>query len=212
MSGDWNARVGKKLDFIIHDRNINGIGDSAFEPDFQCYRNTMDTTSNCQGQKLIDLCIMTSLILANGRLENDLQGSFTYTNYMGSSVIDFLMANENDFILLQNFTIGSFNEWSDHCPISFDTKCALKTDVNSSETDHVSIRWNEELKQDLRCGIIGKLNEFSALFFDQDISCQEDVNTCVTDFTNMINDVAEPLFLKRTSQNKSNAKCKPNYR
>jgi len=28
----------------------------------------------------------------------------------------------------------------------------------------------------------------------------------------MINDVAEPLFLKRTSKNKSNAKCKPNYR
>ena len=212
MSGDWNARVGKKLDFIIHDRNINGIGDYAFEPDFQCYRITMDTTSNSQGQQLIDLCILTGLILANERLENDLQGSFTYTNYMGSSVIDFLMANENDFILLQNFKIGSFNEWSDHCPISFDTKCALKTDVNSSETDHVSIRWNEELKQDSRRGIIGKVNEFNALFIDQDISCQEDVNTCVTDFTNMINDVAEPLFLKRTSQNKSNAKCKPNYR
>ena len=78
---------------------------------------------------------MTGLILANRRLENDLQGSFTYTNYMSSSVIYFLMANENDFILLQNFTIGSFNEWSNHCPISFHIKCALKTDVNKSETD-----------------------------------------------------------------------------
>ena len=59
---------------------------------------------------------------------------------MGSRVIYFLLANENDFILLQNFKIVSFNEWSDHCPISFDIKCALKTDVNSSETEHVSIR------------------------------------------------------------------------
>jgi len=57
----------------------------------------------------------------------------------------------------------------------------------------------------LRRGIIGKLNEFSAFFIDQDISCQEDVNTCVTDFTKMINNVAEPLFLKRTSKNKSKA-------
>ena len=45
-TGDWNARVGKNLDVIIHDRNINGIDDYAFEPDFQCYRNTLDTTSD----------------------------------------------------------------------------------------------------------------------------------------------------------------------
>ena len=45
-TGDWNARVGKKLDVIIHDRNINGIDDYAFEPDFQCYRKTLDTTSD----------------------------------------------------------------------------------------------------------------------------------------------------------------------
>jgi len=50
LKGDWNTRVVKKLDFVIHDRNINGIGDYAFEPDFQCYRNTMDTTSNSQGK------------------------------------------------------------------------------------------------------------------------------------------------------------------
>ena len=35
LTCDWNARVGKKLDFIIHNRNINGIGDYAFEPEIQ---------------------------------------------------------------------------------------------------------------------------------------------------------------------------------
>ena len=107
---------------------------------------------------------------------------------MSSRAIDFLLANENDFILLPNCTIGSFNKWPDHCPISFDIRCALKTDENSSEAEHVSIRWSEE--HDLRRGVIGKLNEFSAFFIDQDISCQEDVYTCVTDFTKIINDVA----------------------
>ena len=99
------------------DRTINFIDDDEYYPDTPCNRVSMDNSNCCNshGLKLIDLCKSNGLRIANGRLgEDHLIGSYTYANYMGSSVIDYLLLHEHDFHCIDNFHVNPFSEWSDH--------------------------------------------------------------------------------------------------
>jgi len=52
--------------------------------------------------------------------------------------IDYLLLYENDFVLAQIFTVNSFDEWSDHAPISF---CIpIYCHIDSEHVDYSTIR------------------------------------------------------------------------
>ena len=72
--GDFNARVGNRLDYINCDCSISLIDDD-YVPDVPLIRASLDHT-NSFGIKLLDLCKSTSLRIANGRLERDKAGLF----------------------------------------------------------------------------------------------------------------------------------------
>lgn len=88
MSGDWNARTGSRLDYIVCDRNIDFLDDPDYLADTPLLRATDDNICNSYGLRLIDLCKATTMRIANGRLGS---GSCTYTTRNGSSVIDYLV-------------------------------------------------------------------------------------------------------------------------
>ena len=103
ICGDLNCPVGLKPDYIVCDRNTESIDDEEYIPDIPLVRASEDKISNGQGTKLLDLCKATALRIANGRIGADSKsGSFTYTN-VGSSVIDYLLLNERDFLYNQQF-------------------------------------------------------------------------------------------------------------
>jgi hypothetical protein len=120
LIGDWNARVGLKRDIILYDGIVDFIDDDSYVPDLTCERKSMDNVTNAHGLKLIDLCKSTSLRNANGRLGNDHNGSFTFFNSLGSSVINYLLLKNQDFLFINNFSVSPLSEWSDHCALSFD--------------------------------------------------------------------------------------------
>ena len=60
--------LGKGMLFISHDRNINGIDDYDYIPDFHSSMNTMDNNSKWHGLKLTEMCMMSGLRIVNDDL------------------------------------------------------------------------------------------------------------------------------------------------
>ena len=157
----------------------------------------MDNSCNSHGLKLIDLCKSNSIRIANGRLgEDHLIGSYTYANYMGSSVIDYLLLHEHDFDCIDNFHVNPFSEWSDHAALTFKIVCS--SPVLDDLCDHVftRIKWNDDLRDNFRREIISKLPLLNEITDGVDFNDRTNVNNCVSAFSELINDVAEPLFSK----------------
>ena len=204
LIGDWNSRVGVKNDFILFDKFNIEIDDIDYIPDNPIPRSSLDKTCNSFGVKLLDLCKCTGLRIVNGRLYNDNLGSYTYASTQGASVIDYLLTKECCFSTIDNFTIQSFNEWSDHSPISFTLRCKL---FNKESTESVGTRykWNSDCKNDFRSSIISKLPIFNSLTNSINNSDRTSINNLITDFTSIIRDVADPIFSSQVSFSKKSA-------
>ena len=163
----------------------------------------MDNGTNSHGLKMIDLCKRTSLRIANGRLHDDKGvGYYTYCNKQGASVIDYLLLRASDFYCIDKFKIESFNEWSDHAPLSY---MILVSDNNQRPVNkvnsYVSIKLQDNQKYCFRRKVIGKLSEFNHITEGIDVNSKESVNSRVNSFTDLLNSAAEPLFHKTVNVN-----------
>jgi len=199
ICGDLNARVGKnRHDFVPNDRQIDYLDGDIYIPDDPPPRASMDTGTNAHGLRLLDLCKATSMRIANGRLDGDLSGSFTYMNTNGASVIDYLLIPEHDFNIIKDFKVKSFNEWSDHAPLFFKISCHKEenmSDVEDSGTRNC-YEWNDTLKEAFRSNLISKLTSFNQVIHRVNIGNKDSVNDCVNEFTDILRSVADPLFSK----------------
>ena len=163
---------------------------------------TMDSACNNFGVKLLDLCKSSGVRIVNGRLYNDIEGSFTFVNSQCSSVIDYLVTKPDCFNCLSDFSVGPFNEYSDHAELSFSLKCS--SIPVSDDPDHgTRYRWDDSRKREFRSGLIGKLPIFNNLVCSLDTSSRECINSVLNDFTRSIIDVADPLFCQNVSKSKT---------
>ena len=96
------------------------------------------------GRTLLNLCKDTSLLIANGSL-ND--GEFTFQGSHGSSTVDYVLLNNHDFQYVTEFTILEQNEFSDHSPLRLcidrQTELTQPRDNNINTTE--SIKWDSSL-------------------------------------------------------------------
>ncbi|XP_053405087.1 uncharacterized protein LOC128558872 [Mercenaria mercenaria] len=206
LCGDLNARVGNtRPDYIVFDRPVDYLDGEFYIPDNPLPRMSMDSHTNANGLRLLDLCTSTSMRIANGRLPGDQTGTFTYVNTAGSSVIDYLLLQENNFDIVNNFSIDKFTEWSDHAPISFDICCHNSITNNNSDEQpgrkRSQFTWNEQLRDDFRRKLISVLPELNNVVQNIDISQKESVNNSVNAFTGIIRNVGDPLFAKELKSN-----------
>ena len=202
VAGDCNARVSVKNDYICLDRIIEEIDGTDYIPDIPLKRYSKDSVSNDQGVKLLDLCKATSLRIANGRLGDDYGiGSFTYVNRNACSVIDYLLLKESDFKLVNNFKIRDFTEFSDHAPISFDIVGKKYSSINNCFNIE-SVHWDNEKKNAFRRIIIGQLPAFNSLIENVDSSDHTSVDNLISQFSSIIRNAGDPLFLKNCTINR----------
>jgi len=127
LSGDLNSRTSNMPDYVGYkylDTNL---------PFACCYdipnRINSDKTIDAQAKRLLDLCISTGLLIANGRLHAD-KGKFTFSSHVGGSTVDYLLLELDDFTTLCDFEVLDCNEFSDHAALTFVcyvTKKSLKT-------------------------------------------------------------------------------------
>ena len=165
-----------------------------YAPDPPLPRATLDRICNSHGVKLIDLCKSTCLRIVNGRLGSDHDlGTYTFVSNHGASVIDYLLTGEQQFSNLVEFAVGSVNEWSDHTPLCYSLQCNIQEQTANIQSG-IKYKWHADCKTTFRSGLIAQLPVLNDLTRDIDVSERSSINTLVNDFTNIIRNVADPLF------------------
>ncbi len=103
LIGDLNGRIGK-----MNDNTHLKLK----------YRKSDDSIINGPGKEIIKFCNETSLIIANGRLDNGNCTFFTlYKNEVKKSLIDYLITSENLFNSITEFKIREPVPYTDHAPM-----------------------------------------------------------------------------------------------
>lgn len=206
VAGDWNCRIGNKPDYIVCDKNIRNYDPDFYVPDNHLVRASLDNLCNTRGHKMLDLCKATGLRVANGRLgQLDNSCGFTYYSRGAHSVIDYLLLKEPDFDTLSMFEICPFNIFSDHAALRLGMRAIkpLTEDIvnNNESRVHTVYKWNTEHKEIFRRGLIAKLPDFNNLIVSADCSDLNRIDYTVDMFTNIISEVASPLFKREYKNN-----------
>ena len=117
LTGDMNARTSQLCDFITADKTIADFmqfdqetlqffnkSEELSKLDINTRRVTMDTNTNKNGRKLIDICINNNLFILNGRFGKDKHvGRCTFRE---QSLIDYTICSINVIKILNDFEIG----------------------------------------------------------------------------------------------------------
>ena len=106
LVGDFNARTGNLPDFNIDDDGrFVGLPDNYISDIDIISRANSDLIVNEFGKRLIELCCMSGIRIINGRKIGDSMGRKTCHEWNGSSSVDYMLADESLFHLIQSFKI-----------------------------------------------------------------------------------------------------------
>ena len=119
--GDLNARTSTCPDFpgsVDHPVTEEFLPSTA--PPVQSQRHSRDSRErpNRWGRALLDMCVETSVRIANGRVSGDEEGQITFVSQsqVGSSLIDYVLASADAFPLIHSLTVLPAPE-SDHAAL-----------------------------------------------------------------------------------------------
>jgi exonuclease III len=114
--GDFNARTNKLDDFVssegsdlIHDTSENSLHPTE--------RQNFDSTVNNNGKKLIEICKNCDLRILNGRTMGDSLGRPTFHGQNGTSVVDYIICNQNLVQNIKHLIVKAPCYLSDHSQI-----------------------------------------------------------------------------------------------
>merc|ERR1712101_95255 len=110
-----------------------------------------DKFINNYGNRLVNVCKRTGMLIVNGRHECDALGEYTFINNNGKSTIDYLLTDNTSFTIIQNFKVESRIE-SCHMPLTFQltakSRDRIDKKVNIDTFDLIKYRWKAENELD----------------------------------------------------------------
>ena len=160
---------------------------------------------NNNGLLLLDFCKQTGVRIMNGRVGSHRGvGKYTFVGSRGSSVVDYVLTSQELFNLIEDFDVQEPNIMSDHCLVNFsfnfNIQCSNDARPECDKKVTGKYAWNPEFKAHFVNSLQLDSTKDRLNILDSKISessSDEDVTTCLSDFSNIINDIAEPIF-KRT--------------
>ena len=100
------------------------------------HRRNCDVTVNAKGKQVIDLCNSFDMQIANGRFRGDCWGNYTHHNKnKGESTVDLAIISDIIISHIDDFTVLSQPDDSDHCKIILTIK-NIKQLTNPLDTDY----------------------------------------------------------------------------
>lgn len=151
LCGDFNARVSDKNDFIELDENKYLPNCLEYKPDTIITKRTCkDNTYDERGKQLIELCIASGMRILNGRFVGDSQGYFTCHKSKGSSVIDYMMINEEFLKHVLYFHVHHLlGTLSDHCKLSVMLRIKFSPQPNDPKDNQLPDKYVWETRSGL---------------------------------------------------------------
>ena len=110
-----------------------------------------------------------------------------------------MILSEHSFYIVDNFSVKDFNNFSDHAPLSFNVKCNVRVLVEEPYVcEHV--KWRDDEKQHFRDGLISRATDFNDFIHSYVEQSDANIDDLVKQFTNIVRDIADPLFIKRVNK------------
>jgi exonuclease III len=135
LIGDWNARLGNLKDDLVLDE-VSSPCNLVFQE-----RSNIDTIINNFGFQLLQICYNHNLKLLNGRWgpSSDKWTHFhdttsTYNSGVGSSVVDWALADETIMRKISAFSVGDDWDFSDHAQLKVELNIAVQIQQKSRTT------------------------------------------------------------------------------
>ena len=236
LIGDTNSRTATLDDYVRNDRIHDTLRhrlDDLFNYDIDIdlpKRINPDDNTNCFGPKLLNLCKASGLRIVNGRHKNGFSNGFTFYGANGMSVIDYLLMPSVLFGTVTQFIISNLTSFSDHSFLHIELKLLSSIRINSEkQAPETGIRqakykWNSEFKD--QCGECLRVNMDRINYLTNCINFenQGSLDSSLSDFTVMLEDIMSPFFKKTPKTTKRafiesqadkpwfNARCKELYR
>ena len=170
-------------------------------------RHSVDKTINAFGRKLLQLCYITELTIANGRLGNRV-GKFTFCTMNGRSVNDYLLVSPSDYKLIKNFDVLNFNEFSDHAPLLFELEFRNFRPELSFPKIRNYIKWDIQRSKEYIHIIQQEQNNLLSIV--NNITNTNNLNHAVKEFTNILFDSAHKVFGRSLLIHQDEIKVRPN--
>ena len=204
VCGDFNARTSDFPDYVQDDNedHIHVLPDD-YSTDTPLKRVSEDRGFNRYGSELLDFCKQTGLRILNGRAGVDGNvGKCTYVGSSGRSLVDYVIASQQIFSLIDTFVVSDPNILTDHCAVNF-SLCSYANDENSNtESDtESSVKykyvWNNEYVESYQNALESdnvrlEFQELKSKLLTEDV----DINANLSSFQNTMETVCTPLFKK----------------
>ena len=208
--GDFNARTNKLDDFVssegselIHDTSENSL--------YPTERQNFDSVINNHGKKLIEICKNCDLRILNGRTMGDSLGRPTFHGKNGTSVVDYVICNQNLIQNIKHLIVKTPCYLSDHSQIItwLDTHEMNLPENNSDAHLEPQLKklpfqytWNDMSKdhfiKELKSNETHqKLTEFLNTDFPDS---REGTSQCLSEFQNIIFQVSKKSLKIKTNK------------
>ncbi len=208
--GDFNARTNKLDDFVssegselIHDTSENSLHPTE--------RQNFDSVINNHGKKLIEICKNCDLRILNGRTMGDSLGRPTFHGKNGTSVVDYIICNQNLIQNIKHLIVKTPCYLSDHSQIItwLDTHETSLPENNGDAHLQPQLKklplqyiWNDISKNHFIKEL--KSNETQqklTKFFNTDFpDNKEGTNQCLSEFQNIISQVSKKSLTIKTNK------------
>ena len=211
ISGDLNGRTGTLPDYIIAD-------DMVYTPvpdDYCCDTETIiprcneDHVVNIQGKRVLELCKMCNLRIANGRLGADIsRGQVTCVTYNGKSLVDYVLCTPVLMNDICYFQVMNQNQFSDHSPILYKINVTLPVVVEEAPQKFSKMRWDPLKRDDFiqalhnEC-VNAKLQESVSILSDETVDPCDKVKISVTSIVDALRLAGDDYFLVNMKPTKS---------
>ena len=96
-------------------------------------RNSFDNTINNHGKRLLEICKHFDLRILNGRTNGDTLGPPTYHGRNGTSVVDYIICDQDIFSDIDHFIVKQPSYLSDHSQVVGWFKSKVSTSPSHSD-------------------------------------------------------------------------------